>query len=231
MDSQAAPTTRLVDTPWRDIPDAQLLLVPVGSTEQHGPHLPLDVDTVIAAAVCDAAAARIAGDVRVAPAIAYGASGEHQGFPGTLSLGTDALVTSLVELGRSARLWAGRLVFVNGHGGNVDALERAIALLRHEGTDAAWLPCRHGEGHAGRAETSLMLHLDPARVRLDLAAPGRTEPMRELLPRLRAEGVRAVSPNGVLGDPTGASADEGAALLARMADEVAQAAAGERARS
>jgi creatinine amidohydrolase len=68
-----------------------------------------------------------------------------------------------------------------------------------------------------------MLHLDPARVDLDRAAAGRTEAMRDLLPRLRAEGVRAVAPNGVLGDPTGASAAEGETLLQRMADEIAAA--------
>jgi creatinine amidohydrolase len=223
MDPEPAARRALVDTPWPGIPGDLTVLIPVGSTEQHGPHLPFDVDTVIARAVC-AEAARLRGaDMRVAPAVAYGASGEHQDFPGTVSIGTEVLTSTLVELGRSARLWAGRLVFVNGHGGNIDALERALTLLRAEGTDAAWLPCRHGEGHAGRAETSLMLHLDPARVELDRAAPGRTEPMQDLLPRLRAEGVRAVAPNGVLGDPTGASAAEGEALLQRMADEVVSA--------
>lgn len=220
MDPESAATTALVDTPWPAVPAGLTVLVPVGSTEQHGPHLPFDVDTLIARAVCVEAARRRGDDVRVAPAVAYGASGEHQDFPGTVSIGTEALATTLIELGRSARLWAGRLVFVNGHGGNIEALERAVALLREEGTDAAWLPCRHGEGHAGRAETSLLLHLDPARVDLARSVPGRTEPMRELLPRLRAEGVRAVAPNGVLGDPTGASAAEGGALLGRMADEI-----------
>lgn len=220
MDLESAATTDLVDTPWPAVPAGLTVLVPVGSTEQHGPHLPFDVDTLIARAVCVEAARRSGDDVRVAPAVAYGASGEHQDFPGTVSIGTEALATTLIELGRSARLWAGRLVFVNGHGGNIEALERAVALLREEGTDAAWLPCRHGEGHAGRAETSLLLHLDPARVDLARAVPGRTEPMRELLTRLRAEGVRAVAPNGILGDPTGASAAEGGALLGRMADEI-----------
>lgn len=220
MDPEPAARTDFVDMPWPAVPGGLTVLVPVGSTEQHGPHLPFDVDTVIARAV-SAQAARGRDDVRLAPAVAYGASGEHQDFPGTVSIGTEALTATLIELGRSARLWAGRLVFVNGHGGNIDALDRAVALLREEGTDVTWLPCRHGEGHAGRAETSLMLHLDPARVDLGRAASGRTEPMRELLPRLRAEGVRAVAPNGVLGDPAGASAAEGEALLQRMADEIA----------
>lgn len=221
MDSHETPTRVLADAPWPELPADLTLLVPVGSTEQHGPHLPLDVDTAIAVAVCAEAARRCGEGVRVAPPVTYGASGEHQDFPGTISIGTEALASALVELGRSARLWAGRIVFVNGHGGNLDALERAVTRLRAEGTDAAWLPCRHGDGHAGRAETSLMLHLDPARVRLGQAAAGATDPVRDLLPRLRAEGVRAVAPSGVLGDPTGATAEEGRALLARMADEIA----------
>ena len=70
-----------------------------------------------------------------------------------------------------------------------------------------------GDAHAGRTETSLMLAVDPAAVRLELAEAGCTEPLDGLLPRLRAEGVRPVSSNGVLGDPAGASADEGRALL------------------
>ena len=107
---------------------APTLIVPVGSTEQHGPHLPLDTDTRIAVAVAHRAAAD-RGHL-LAPAIAYGASGEHQGFPGTVSIGTAALRTVLVEYGRSACDWAGRLVFVNGHGGNTEALRDAVALLR-----------------------------------------------------------------------------------------------------
>ena len=75
-----------------------------------------------------------------------------------------------------------------------------------------------GRAHAGRTETSILLALDPASVRVDSAAPGATAPLEELMPAMRAGGVAAVSPNGVLGDPTGASAEEGERLLAEMAD-------------
>jgi creatinine amidohydrolase/Fe(II)-dependent formamide hydrolase-like protein len=83
----------------------------------------------------------------------------------------------------------------------------------------AWFPCgvTGADAHAGRTETSLMLHVEPGRVREGRAVAGDTTPIAELLPRLRAEGVRAVSPTGVLGDPAGASAEEGAELLAGMA--------------
>jgi creatinine amidohydrolase len=75
-----------------------------------------------------------------------------------------------------------------------------------------------GDAHAGRTETSLMLAIDAGAVRLDLAEAGCRQPLEAILPRLRAEGVRPISSNGVLGDPDGASADEGRVLLAGMTD-------------
>ncbi len=210
--------TELAGAVWPRLPDAPLVVVPLGSVEQHGHHLPLATDTAVASAVARAALPDLDGAL-LAPALPYGASGEHEGFPGTVSIGTEALTTVLVELGRSACRWAGRLLVVNGHGGNLAALRSAVPLLRAEGRDVAWFPCGvpGGDAHAGRTETSLMLHVEPAGVREVDAVPGETAPVADLLPRLRAEGVRAVSPSGVLGDPAGASAAEGAELLAAIA--------------
>ncbi|MGE0299565.1 mycofactocin biosynthesis peptidyl-dipeptidase MftE [Pseudonocardia sp.] len=200
---------------WPEVGGATLL-VPVGSTEQHGPHLPLDTDTRIAVAVASRAAAA-AGAV-VTPPVGFTASGEHEGFPGTISIGHDALAAVLVEIGRSACRWAPRLVFVNGHGGNLPTLPSAVRRLRDEGRDVAWFVCGvpGGDAHAGRSETSILLALDPGSVRLDRAEAGATAPLPELLDALRAGGVVAVSPSGVLGDPTGATAEEGGAMLAAM---------------
>jgi len=191
---------------WPECEDVPVLLVPVGATEQHGPHLPLGTDTAIAATV----AAR--SGLPVAPALPYGASGEHEGFPGTVSIGTEVLAAVIVELGRSACRFARRLVLVNGHGGNVGALRAAVVLLRSEGRDVAWFPCGvpGADAHAGHHETGVMLALAPDAVRPDLAAPGNTAPLRELMPAISAGSVRDVSPSGVLGDPTGATAGEGA---------------------
>lgn len=207
------------------LPAGPTVLVPVGSTEQHGPHLPLDTDTVIAVGVATGAAAALGErgrDVVVAPAIAYGSSGEHQDFAGTSSIGTGVLHDVLVELTRSMRTWASRVVFVNAHGGNLTALRGAVAQLVHEGHEVAWVPCATEEVdlHAGRTETSLMLHLAPGKVRLDRAEPGTTGTLEELLPLMMAGGVKAVSANGVLGDPAGASAEEGAVVLGSMVDDV-----------
>jgi mycofactocin system creatininase family protein len=198
------------------------LLIPLGSTEQHGPHLPLDTDTRIAAAVARGAEAdlraRLEEDWLVAPTISYGASGEHQSFAGTISIGTDALATMLVEYGRSAACWARRLVFVNGHGGNAEALSRAVSLLRTEGRGAAWCPCvaPGGDAHAGHTETSVLLYISPGDVLTDRWSAGNAAPLTELLPSMRRGGVAAVSRVGVLGDPTTATAAEGKRIFGEM---------------
>lgn len=202
---------------------AATVIVPIGSTEQHGPHLPLDTDTRIATAVAGAIARspEIPGSLEplVAPAICYGASGEHQGFPGTVSIGTETLTAVLVEYGRSACDWARRLVFVNGHGGNVDALASAVPLLRREGRDAAWCPCAPAgaDAHAGHTETSLLLHLSPELVDSTRLRRGNTAALATLMPELRRGGLAAVSETGVLGDPTTATAAEGERILAALA--------------
>lgn len=216
--------TALSAKTWPEIRPGTLLLVPVGSLEQHGPHLPLDTDTVIAAEVAGRVAAHLLedGPVLVAPPLTLAASGEHHGFPGTLSIGTDALAAMLVELVRSAALWTPRVVFVNAHGGNVFALEQAVSRLRAEGHDTAWAACATEDVdlHAGRTETSIMLHLRPAAVDLRRAEPGNSAALTDILPTLMSGGVKAVSPNGVLGDPTGADAEEGRMLVATITRDV-----------
>jgi mycofactocin system creatininase family protein len=212
----------------------RLLVVPLGSLEQHGPHLPMDTDTRIAVAVASRACAGRPG-VRLAPAVAIGASGEHAAFPGTLSIGTEALTLLLVELGRHASLHWPAMLLVNGHGGNVAAIDAAQRRLRAEGRQChAWhagLPPAEraaagidlpADPHAGRFETSAMLALAPELVRLDLAAPGDRRPLAQIMPRLRADGVRAVSSSGVLGDPAGASAREGERILAALTAALAR---------
>jgi mycofactocin precursor peptide peptidase len=216
--------SRLADLAWPAVGERAaaggVLAVPLGSTEQHGPHLPLSTDTDVAVALCDRLAAARA-DVLVAPAVPYGSSGEHAGFPGTLSIGQDALELLVVELVRSATETFTRVVLVSGHGGNSAPVGRAVARLRAEGRDVLlFAPNGYGDPHAGRSETSLQLLLQPALVGSERKA-GDTRSLHELLPLLQDGGVRSVAPNGVLGDPTGATAAEGAALLDELAADLA----------
>ena len=195
-----------------------LLLVPVGSCEQHGPHLPLATDTLIATAICDAIAQRHTTCV-VAPAIGIAASGEHASFAGTLSNGLEVLTQALVELGRSAD-WADGVVFVNGHGGNVHAVTTAVRTLIAEGRRVStWSPRGNGSDlHAGHDETSVMLHLHP-----NLVGEHTTiDPVHVELSDVVRDGVAAHSPSGVLGDPRTASADLGAEIIADWVTQLAQ---------
>jgi mycofactocin precursor peptide peptidase len=219
-----APVLALAKTRWPVVAERRrlLLVVPTGSLEQHGPHLPLDTDTRIAVAVAGRACAGRQG-VALAPAIPLGSSGEHAAFPGTLSIGTDALAGYLTELGRHASLHWPAMLLVNGHGGNVDAIDLAVGRLRAERrTCAVWHARLGGDAHAGRSETSVMLALAPAQVHIDAAERGDVRPLEEIMPLLRSRGVRAVSANGVLGDPAGATAAEGERLLARLTDTLNQ---------
>lgn len=211
---------------WPDVAEvaaSSLLVVPLGSTEQHGPHLPLSTDTDVAVALA-ARLAAVRDDVVVAPAVPYGSSGEHAGFAGTLSIGAAALELLVVELVRSADAFAG-VVLVSGHGGNAAPVASAVRTLTEEGRRVlAWSPrIEGGDAHAGRTETSLLLALAPASVRLEAAAAGDARPLAELMPALRAGGVAAVSANGVLGDPAGATVEEGDALLDELAADLAAA--------
>ncbi|AEV86930.1 creatininase [Actinoplanes sp. SE50] len=211
---------RLADLSWPETKAraaaGALLAIPLGATEQHGPHLPLATDTDVAVALCERLAA-VRDDVLIAPPVPYGSSGEHAGFAGTLSIGQQATETLIVELGRSAAETFDRLLFVSAHGGNAEPVTRAVRQLRAEGRDTLlYTPRWAGEPHAGAAETSMMLVLRPQTVAMERAVAGDLRPLAEILPDLRRGGVLAVSPTGVLGDPTGATEESGRALLDRL---------------
>jgi mycofactocin precursor peptide peptidase len=205
------------------VPVGATLVVAAGSVEQHGPHLPLDTDLQLAESAVRALVTARPWLVN-GPAVPYGASGEHEGAPGTVSIGTEALTLTLIELARSAPWWASRVLFVNGHGGNRDALARAAVLARSEGRDVTWWTWQLPEGHAhaGHVETAMLLDLSPHLIQMDLAEPGDLRPLHELLPELRRVRV-GVSPSGILGDPTDADASDGAAMLAALGAELLRA--------
>jgi creatinine amidohydrolase len=206
-------------------------LVPVGATEQHGPHLPTGTDTIIASALCDAASERTGAPVL--PAVALGCSyGHGTVLPGQLSLSPELLAAVL----REYATWAAasgltRVLFVNAHFGNVAALTSATdeLRLRHPELRAgivnwwtldpvvtAEMTADGDDVHANRAETALMMHIAPDLVHLDRIAdaddPDRTA---SLVFRYTAP---ALSTNGVTGRPSEASADLGAKLFGLSVD-------------
>ena len=212
---------------------AAVLLIPLGATEQHGPHLQLGTDTDIATAWAERTVESLNDrapiekalngetlNAVIAPPLPYGSSGEHQAFPGTLSIGQEALELVIIELIRSAANDFTKMVLLSGHGGNLQPVERAVERLVAEGHDAlhlfpTWSPAEASsiDAHAGRTETSIMLHLHPDTVRTERLAPGQTKSLSELMPTLMSHGISAVAPSGVLGDPTKATELEGRQLL------------------
>ncbi len=175
----------LADSTWPDVAEraanGAILAIPVGSTEQHGPHLPLSTDTDIAVALCVQLAER-RGDILIAPPLAYGSSGEHAGFAGTLSIGQAATELAVLELGRSASDTFARVLIVSAHGGNAQPVTRAVDQLQSEGRDVLlFQPRWSGDAHAGASETSVALALAPDRVRMERAEAGDVRPIGAIL--------------------------------------------------
>ena len=211
--------------------DGEVGLIPVGATEQHGPHLPTGTDTIIASALCDAASERTG--VPVLPAIAVACSyGHGRALPGQISLSPELLVAVAREYARwAASSGLARLLYVNAHFGNVASLSMATDGLRLERPDirvgiANWweldatvaheMTADGDDVHANRAETSVMLHIAPELVHVDRIAdaddPDRTT---DLVFRYTAP---ALSRNGVTGRPSEATAETGAKLFGLTVD-------------
>ncbi|MFB6091127.1 MAG: creatininase family protein [Halobellus sp.] len=223
----------LETTTWTDADAAEtdLALLPVGSTEQHGPHAPLGTDTLDAEAVADAAAEQYRDPVMVAPAIPVGVAEEHRHFAGTLWTSEDTFRAYVRDVvGSLASHGWDRVAVVNGHGGNVPALKEVTArIVRRD--DAYAVPFTWFDevgdhsaemGHAGPLETSLLRHANPETVhedRLAEAAEGGSDRWGDWQGRVNlAVDSEEFTDNGVVGDPRESSADLGAELLDRSAD-------------
>lgn len=233
---------------WPDFaaldPSRTVAVLPVSAIEQHGPHLPLEVDARINRGVLDEALRRIAPDtpVLVLPEQTIGKSDEHAAFPGTLTLSTETLMRVWFEIGESVhRAGVRKLLIVNSHGGQSHVarivaqdlrvrlrMVAAVASTWAFGEPANLFPAEeraHGI-HGGANETSLMLWLDPDGVRRDrvdafrpasiaLAASARV--LRHHGPASLAWATQDLHPSGAVGDATLASASAGRAILEHAA--------------
>ena len=230
---------------WTDIeamPDKENVVViqPVGAIEQHGPHLPLAVDAVIALAVLGKALERLPGDIPAygLPCLTYGKSNEHWHFPGTITLTAQTLIATLMEVGESLyRAGFRKWVLLNAHGGQPQIMEIVARDLHQLHADFAvfplfvWrvpniaaellTPTELELGiHAGDAETSLLLSILPEQVKLERATPSYPQQLPGEDSLLSMEGnlpfawmTRDLSSNGVLGDPTTATREKGDRIL------------------
>jgi creatinine amidohydrolase len=221
---------------WTDVDavETDLAVVPVGSTEQHGPHAPLGTDTLAARAVAAAGVDRFEGDVLVTPAVPVGIAEEHRQFTGTLWVTPDTFRSYVRDVVRSlATHGVDRVVLVNGHGGNVDALAEVSATIsRHDDAYAVpftWFDAvgedRGEMGHAGPLETSLLLATHPDLVaddRFEAARDGGSDRWGDWCERVNlAVDSAEFTDNGTVGDPTRASAEWGEKLRERAAAALA----------
>jgi creatinine amidohydrolase len=226
---------------------AAVVIVPVGATEQHGPHLPVSTDARCAEDLALRTARSVAQvPVVVAPAFRYGASDEHLGFAGTLSIPAELLETMLVEIALGiVSSGFGRVLFLNGHGGNDRLLYYALRRIRARSPRAVALAAttywkiaadelrglrrsaEGGMGHACELETSLMLFLDPDHVHADrrvtevpIRSPFRGADLLSAGTVYAPDRFSELTSSGVAGDPSVASVEQGErfadAIVARL---------------
>jgi creatinine amidohydrolase/Fe(II)-dependent formamide hydrolase-like protein len=217
----------------RRLREVDVALLPVGAVEQHGPHLSLDTDAFDA----DYLARRVAeacSDPKplVLPLIPYGVSYHHEDFPGTVSVSNEALASIVRDIGLScARNGITKLVIVNGHGGNTATLQFAAQMINREANiftcvdtgetsdvDLGELCETANDVHAGEIETSTALATRPDLVDMSVAeafVPSFSSRYLDFTTKRSVEWyarTARISPSGVLGDPTRASAAKGAEI-------------------
>jgi creatinine amidohydrolase len=215
------------------------VIVTLGSTEQHGLHLPLGTDAILSEALGDRVT-RALGYALMTPCLPIGCSEHHMDFAGSLTLSQETFNQVVSDLCRSlAHHGFGHIVLISFHGGNFTPLAKAVKAIRPElpevkliaftdlkgfmdevfrvGKTREVTPEQAG-GHSGEFETSLMLTVRPDLVAMDEAQPGYVGDSLKIAAVIYEKGFRAVTENGVLGDPRNASAASGEAYLAALTD-------------
>jgi creatinine amidohydrolase len=223
---------------WTDIEAAlgrgtRRVVVCAASTEQHGPHLPEATDALLGEAYAEGLARRL-GDALVAPIIRPACSEHHMAFPGSLTISAELLMDLIdAYLASLRRHGFERFVVMSSHGGNFPVLERwqreraprdAVVTTDVHLFDAGFEALRKfgrtdsAGPHADVMETAMMLHLHPELVHMERAVPGYTGD--STLEDVLSKGMRAITPNGIIGDPVGATAEMGVAVLAAIVDRL-----------
>ena len=204
-----------------------MVIVPFGSTEQHGRHMPLGTDAVLGDEIGWALADRL--DAFLAPTVRFGCSEHHLSFPGTISLGEETFKRIVSDVVASlSRHGFRRIVLLPTHGGNFKPLAEAVAELKpvenvkviaftdleglvkaaFESSSSYGVNPAQSGAHSGEWETSLMLALRPDQVKMDHAAEGFVGPLSEIMEKV-FNGIQNLDENGVLGDPRPATAAAG----------------------
>jgi creatinine amidohydrolase len=237
--------TSLAQLSWVQVQEAldagrRTVLFAAGSTEQHGPHLPLATDTMLGDALADRVAARLPGVLR-GPTLSLGVSPHHMGFPGTITLSPQTFQAVVREyVGSLGAHGFETVLVIPSHGGNfaplrelhtetggeiggarfvpyTDLLEFVDVMTAVGRADG--LPPEVSGSHAGEAETSILLALDQGLVAMDKAVAGYDKPLdEEVAARLFAAGTKALSEYGVLGDARPATAERGRRYLDALVD-------------
>lgn len=219
---------------------ADLVLLPCASTEQHGPHLPVATDALIVEGLLERAVEALeskqdAPRVVLLPVIRFGCSHEHRDFPGTLTLRRETFENVVKDLVASVcRHGVKRVMLVNSHGGNI-SLEAVVRDIRWETGTIAYLynllqckalhdPTTEMDWHAGKSETSLLLAMHPELVCMDAAPAFNIDQKQWSDAQLSAHVAwqsDELSPSGVIGHATAATAAHGEQLISLFVDEFA----------
>ena len=232
----------------RAVAEDRVCLIPAGTLEDHGPHLPLDTDTRIATEICRRVSDELADEVVLLPPVIHGYTPHHMDFPGPITIGWETFVRYCTDIGTSlARHGFKRILFLNGHGSNIPLIDMASRLvgLEHPDVLAAGAfsltspasakvidevrdSVLGGMGHACELETSIYLHLDPDAVEMDKAVDENSFPEGPNAWMDWSDGPlklmpwwSALSHTGVHGDATKATAEKGKVFLEQAVRECA----------